>query len=558
MGLLDALSDPQNALAIGLLGAASSGKGFGGGLLDAVNYANAVQQHNEDRTLQKRYRDAQIQELQRKSAADARQQALMADFFGIAAPTAPGAKPAASPAVGSLGPAPSVAPTSMPGQGAPSAGGMPSAAAPQQVPAQGAGGRLAKIAADYGLPIEALQADMLFNGGKKIAELVSSAAKPNWMNINNNLVNTNAPGFKGGFQPGYTTSANGVTTMQMPDGRGGIQTVIPPGALEAYRQFQGVGADLKPIKIFNPITGREEYSNEGAVARGAGGGASSPRPASPAGGRPADIPPPYSNGTPEAAAAEQIQYIQEEMRRLPPGHPHLAGMSREIARLQGLVPQGAQTPQSGNYAAGPSAAETAAAEAERIRAIKTAEADVTRDTATQKKEKSAGEMIAATRRARELLQQGPTSSGIGEMADKAASFFGFSTNGAETAAKLDIVAGDLLNNVPRMEGPQSDGDRLEYRTQAGRAADRNLPINIRMAAMDELERLQQKYAKYNGGMQEGGASGGWDAPRGQQTAPQAAQREFSMLPKASDYDGKRMRAPDGTIYRSAGGKWVKE
>lgn len=498
MGLLDALSDPQNALAIGLLGAASSGKGFGGGLLDAVSYANAVQQHNEDRGIQKRYRDAQIMELQRKSAADARQQALMADFFGLPAPAASGTKPSASPVVGALGATPPTNPAGMTAQGAVPATGQPSIG--QQQPMQGASGRLAKIAADYGLPIEALQADMLFNGGKKIAELVSSAAKPNWQNINNNLVNTNAPGFSGGFQPGYATSANGVTTMQVPDGQGGIRTVIPPGALEAYRQFQGVGADLKPIKVYNPATGREEYTSEGNVVRGTRSG-----PDVPSAG--------YAGGSRDAAAPEQIRMMQNELMKLPQGHPDIPGIQREIKRLQGSSPAGAQP---GNYAAGPSATETAAADAERARAVDTAKADVVRDTATQKKEKSAGEMIAATRRARELLLQGPTSSGVGEMADKAAAFMGFSTKGAETAAKLDIVSGDLVNNVPRMEGPQSDGDRLEYRTQAGRAADRSLPVSVRLAAMDEIERLQQKYAKYNGGTtngaSSGGASGSWDAP----------------------------------------------
>ena len=41
-------------------------------------------------------------------------------------------------------------------------------------------------------------------------------------------------------------------------------------------------------------------------------------------------------------------------------------------------------------------------------------------------------------------------------------------------------------------------------------------------------------------------------------APAAASKEFSMLPNASEFDGKRMKSSDGTIYRSSGGKWVKE
>ncbi|ALK96973.1 hypothetical protein AB595_22920 [Massilia sp. WF1] len=38
----------------------------------------------------------------------------------------------------------------------------------------------------------------------------------------------------------------------------------------------------------------------------------------------------------------------------------------------------------------------------------------------------------------------------------------------------------------------------------------------------------------------------------------AAGQTFNMLPPAAQFDGKRMRADNGTIYRSVGGKWVKE
>lgn len=53
----------------------------------------------------------------------------------------------------------------------------------------------------------------------------------------------------------------------------------------------------------------------------------------------------------------------------------------------------------------------------------------------------------------------------------------------------------------------------------------------------------------------GGAQGSWDAPP---AASGGVQREFSMLPNAAQFDGKRMRAPDGTVYRSRNGQWAKE
>ena len=163
-------------------------------------------------------------------------------------------------------------------------------------------------------------------------------------------------------------------------------------------------------------------------------------------------------------------------------------------------------------------------EAAKSRAVSTAQADVVRDTTTLKKESAAGQMIAASQRARELLGMGPTASGAGEIADKAANFFGMSNKGAEVAGKLDIVAGDLVNNVPRMEGPQSDGDRIEYKTQAGRVADRTIPIAQRVAASLEVERLQMKYAKQNSEATTGGATGSFGDKPAPTAKPPAAMK----------------------------------
>ena len=62
-----------------------------------------------------------------------------------------------------------------------------------------------------------------------------------------------------------------------------------------------------------------------------------------------------------------------------------------------------------------------------------------------------------------------------------------------------------------MEGPQSDGDRAEYKMQAGRVADRSLPTEQRIAAAQEVQKLQNKYLSLNGGAANtGGASGSFD------------------------------------------------
>lgn len=74
-------------------------------------------------------------------------------------------------------------------------------------------------------------------------------------------------------------------------------------------------------------------------------------------------------------------------------------------------------------------------------------------------------------------------------------------------------------------------------------------------SLEKIDRHYNNWLKTTQG-NAGGASGEWGGG-GQQNQPKQ-QREFSMLPKATEYDGKRMRAPDGTIYRSTGGQWRKE
>lgn len=522
-GLLDILNTPESALGIGLLAAGSQGKGLGAGLLDATNYASSVrdrQRQNqwdlEDRTLQEKYRNAQIADLERKSKADARQQALMAEFFGGGA----GGSPTTAPAFG-------IADTGV-------------MSAPQPSAPQSAGGRLAQIAKDYNLPIEALQADMLFNGGKKIAELVSTASKPNWQNVNGNLVNTNAPGFTGGFQPGMSISANGQATAWQPDGKGGLVVGAPAGALNTYRAYQGIQSDAKPIKVYNPATGREEYTSEGDVLRRPSRSSMPPAQPGVMGGG-------YLGGSRDGANAESIAIIDAEMRRPDLRQEDVAALQREKQRLQAQ----SGLPQSGNYAAGPSAQEVAEAAGAKVRSEGVARADVERDTAGRAEAKLGGKLTAGIDRAIELLGQHPTASLAGMASDKALGAIGMSTKSGDVAEQLATLSGWLVSNVPRMEGPQSNVDVANYQKMAGTVGDSTKPISTRLAAAQEVKLLQQKYAALNGQTNSGGASGSW----GDEKPPK---REFSMLPNAKEYDGKRMKAPDGSIYRSVGGQWKKE
>jgi hypothetical protein len=397
------------------------------------------------------------------------------------------------------------------GQGVPGAqGGAPMAGVQGGAPmggAQGgasaAGDKFSQWAAQYGIPRDALVNDYLTNGGKGIAEMIAKRGTPDMQVSNGYAYDKNRLG--AGYLPQLNMSQDGKASMVQigPDGMPVVSA--PRGAVDTFNAYQGAAAGWKPARAYDSNQQREVWTNEAALAQG--GGARSPGPMAGAPGNVQSVG--YSGGDRNSANAESIRMIESELTKPGNSPADIAGMKREIQRLQ---MQSGGAPTSGNYAAGPSAQETATNDANRTKAVNTAAADVVRDTATQKKEKSAGEMIAAVRRARDLLKEGPTASGAGEIMDKTAAFFGKSTKGAEVSSKLDIVAGDLLNNVPRMEGPQSDGDRVEYKIQAGRAADRSVPTPQRLAAMDELERLQSKYAKLNGGATpSGGASGDWSA-----------------------------------------------
>lgn len=97
--------------------------------------------------------------------------------------------------------------------------------------------------------------------------------------------------------------------------------------------------------------------------------------------------------------------------------------------------------------------------------------------------------------ARSLLSQNPTHSGMGTVVDATSAFFGKSSDSADTAAALKAVGGTLVSKMPRMEGPQSDFDVLNYKEMAGQVGNASLPISQRLTALKEVERLWRKYDK---------------------------------------------------------------
>ena len=91
----------------------------------------------------------------------------------------------------------------------------------------------------------------------------------------------------------------------------------------------------------------------------------------------------------------------------------------------------------------------------------------------------------------------PTGSAFGKIQDVAGALVGKSVEGASQAAQLKVIAGNMVAKVPRMEGPQSDIDVQNYKEMAGKVGDDSLPIETRLAALAQAEKIMTKYEKLN-------------------------------------------------------------
>lgn len=112
----------------------------------------------------------------------------------------------------------------------------------------------------------------------------------------------------------------------------------------------------------------------------------------------------------------------------------------------------------------------------------------------QQETKRAQNVLSLTQQAEQILSSGKaTGSGIGSLLDTGASWFGVSTEGAQGTAQLSTIAGQLVAQMPRMEGPQSDRDVQMYKQMAGDLSNASLPVATRMAALRQMQALNEKY-----------------------------------------------------------------
>lgn len=107
--------------------------------------------------------------------------------------------------------------------------------------------------------------------------------------------------------------------------------------------------------------------------------------------------------------------------------------------------------------------------------------------------KDANDVLGILDQAEPLLKDA-TNSYLGVGADLAARSIGLSTAGAKASAKLKVLQGALVSKMPKMSGPQSDKDVQLYREMAGQIGDATIPAEQRLAAIQEVRALNEKYA----------------------------------------------------------------
>lgn len=110
-----------------------------------------------------------------------------------------------------------------------------------------------------------------------------------------------------------------------------------------------------------------------------------------------------------------------------------------------------------------------------------------------KRSQQATQALGIIAQARPIIE-GATGSYMGAARDLAGRAIGRTTDGAEKIAKLQALEGALMMAQPRMEGPQSNADVANYKLMAGRIGDPTVPPEMKLAALDEIEKINQRYA----------------------------------------------------------------
>lgn len=448
MGLLDTfLGTPDQTRALGLLGAQMMSGNTGQGFLSANEYLSDAPK----RRMQSQLMEAQLQEtlaqaderkLKREQAD--RQAKLMESFF-------PG----------------------MAGGGAPGGAGAP------------AGNDILSLAQKFGIPPQAIQADIVFNGGKKISELLAKHGSRDMQVTNGYAYDKNNLG--PGFMPFLNTSQSGQTSMGRigPDGLPVVSA--PRGAMETYGAYRGIDEGTKAnfdTVTVNPAGQPPQMTTRGALVR-------NPQVSG------VQVPPAQQ----AAMDSDRTAILQQELTKAQTQLQSALRVGDQSGAARAQADIAALQREMGNRSA--TVGMPLQSEEDKLRMQRGVEGDAKSNEARVKDVQTAKKFLSIADQADSLLKSGPTSSGFGSMVDKGASFFGATPKGAVAAQQLKAIGGWLVANVPRMEGPQSNFDVDNYKIMAANVANDSLPVDQRAAALNTIKRMMQTTI-------DGGAAGSWE------------------------------------------------
>lgn len=532
-GLLDMgfLSTPEAQAGLGLLAAGGGNMGNAiGAMLQQQQAAEERRLRREQQMLQQRLGNAQLANYQSEidhrglaAKKDERQQAMIQSMLG-----------------------------GMPGQPASAGqGGMEGGA-------QGGQQNIMGLAQQLGIPPQAIQADMVFNGGKKIAELLAERSKPNWQNVGGNLVNTNAPGFQGGFQDQVQMGPGGQVTALRNDGRGGLVTGAIPGSMQTYQAFQDISnrssaANSPGRPVLGPDGrqyGQSQLSEIGGAPPAAlmnNVGRTGPTNAAEQGmaAQVASVPydvqreiaavrqelPSITNPQDRAAAMAYLQNLQSQSR------PQAAGVSSPAGALDF------------------SPAEKAAQEAARASAIEQAKADVKPTDQRASGIANAQDMLKVI----DTLQNHPgkgTATGMSGKVDPRNYLPG--TDAKDFRVALDQLKGKAF--LQAFESLKGGGAVSEIEgTKASNAMARLDTAQSDKAFNEALKDLRDVVESATARQKGSAARSGVDVGQTTEQRPAANRMVFDSKPPANQSNkGKILVGPDGKRYRSNGMQWTEE
>lgn len=375
-----------------------------------------------------------------------------------------------------------------PGAFVPSVDGM-GPTMPQSAAPQGQRGGLLALSQQLGIPPAALQADMAFNDGKGIAEMLFKRGTPDMQVSGNYAYDKNRLG--AGYLPSLSTSQDGKTSMIQIDANGMPVVSAPSGAENTFARYRNIDESAKAN--FDTITvtpqGQSpQMTTRGALVRNPQVSGQTIQP-----GQQAQM----DEGRAEILKQELVKAQSQLAAAMRAGDQSAAARAQgDIASLQREL--GGKSATVGM---------PLQSEEEKLRAKTGVEGDAKTNEARAKDVKIAQQFLSVADQAEKILNTGPTASGMGSMVDKTAAFFGKATDGAIAAQQLKALGGWLVANVPRMEGPQSNFDVGNYQRMAADVQNDTLPIPARMAALQSIKQMMGQIIN-QGGM--GGVTGGWE------------------------------------------------